>query len=103
MIPAFSPRSIALLRRNGRTSARAAVGQSQRLIDVHCLSALAPIPTGIPDSLALPLSATCCREHVQQLTGKDARKQTNDGNDPSIKSMPDGRTENSSGRSRTAM
>src|SRR5262249_24091093 len=40
--------------------------------------------------------ATCCREHVQQSTGQDAPKQTNDGQGPSIASMPE-RIDNSSG------
>jgi hypothetical protein len=35
------------------------------------------------------LGATCCREHLQQSTGQNARKQTNDRQDHA--SMPDGR------------
>jgi hypothetical protein len=41
-------------------------GQSQRLIDVHCLSALPPIPTGKPDLVVLPLRANNRPEQVQQ-------------------------------------
>src|SRR6516162_10735567 len=46
--------------------------------------------------------ASYCREHVQQSTGQDAPKQTNDGQGPSIASMPEG-IDNSSGRPRTAI
>src|SRR5215831_1431920 len=48
------------------------------------------------------LCATSGREHMQQSTGQDAPKQTNDGQRPSIASTPE-RIDNSSGRPRTAI